>query len=101
MPATLTEEEFSKHQGTKFHAKLDSLETDLDLVEVKGYSSATDRRDDMERFSVFFNGPRDSFLPQATYQMRHEEMGEFDLFLFPLGEDDQGFRYEAVFNYFK
>jgi len=28
-------------------------------------------------------------------------MGEFDLFLVPIGEDDQGFRYEAVFNYFK
>ena len=33
MTANLTEEEFSKHQGTKFHTRLDARETDLDLKE--------------------------------------------------------------------
>ena len=101
MPANLTEEEFSKHRGTKFHARLDAYETDLDLTEVRGYSAGPSEQGGMERFSVFFSGPRDPFLPQGTYQMSHERMGEFELFLVPVASDDQGFRYEAVFNYFK
>ena len=28
-------------------------------------------------------------------------MGAFELFLVPVGNDENGFRYEAVFNYFK
>jgi hypothetical protein len=30
--------------------------------------------------------------------MEHDEMGQFDLFLVPIRQDDQGFYYEAVFN---
>jgi len=101
MTANLTEEEFSKHQGTKFHTRLDARETDLDLKEVKRYPAATTEQSGMERFSVFFTGPRDPFLPQGSYQMSHESMGRFELFLVPVAGDEQGFRYEAVFNYFK
>jgi len=101
MPAPLTEEEFSKHQGTKFHARLDAYETDLDLTEVKGYSAGASEQSGMERFSVFFSGPGEPFLPQGIYQMSHERMGEFELFLVPIAGDEKEFRYEAVFNYFK
>jgi hypothetical protein len=33
--------------------------------------------------------------------MRHEIIGEFDIFLVPISGDEKGFRYEAVFNYYK
>ena len=101
MPVSLTEREFSQHVGTKFHLKADEREIELELIEVKGYVSQEIEQGGMERFSVFFSGPRDPFLPQGTYQMSHERMGEFELFLVPVASDDQGFRYEAVFNYFK
>ena len=101
MPATLTEEEFSKHRGTKFRVKLDAQEIELDLAEVKGYPADTNEQGGMERFSVFFTGPRDAFLPQNLYPLEHEHMGEFELFLVPISANNQGFRYEAVFNYFK
>ena len=40
MPAVLTEEEFSRHVNTKFHARLDAeAEVDLELAEVKGYQN--------------------------------------------------------------
>jgi hypothetical protein len=54
----------------------------------------------MERFSLYFVGP-ESYLEQKIYSVEHEQMGVFDLFLVPVGHDQNGFRYEAVFNYFR
>lgn len=55
----------------------------------------------MERFSLYFAGPREPYLPQQVYRMEHELMGAFDIFLVPVSQNDNGFRYEAVFNYYK
>ena len=98
---TLTEEEFSKHVGTTFFAKVGEQEINLTLAEVKPYMPEPTEEKKMERFSAFFDGPADSFLPQQSFQMRHESMGEFDIFLVPINRDEKGFRYEAVFNFFK
>lgn len=43
-------------------------------------------------------GPAEPLLPQQTYRMEHEEMGELTLLLVPVGRDETGFTYEAVFN---
>jgi len=55
----------------------------------------------MERFSVFFKGSLEFLLPQATYRLAHPQMGEFDLFLVAVGQEADGYRYEAVYNYYK
>jgi hypothetical protein len=55
----------------------------------------------MERFSVFFAGSGDFYLPQRVYTLEHDSMGAFELFLVPVARDEKSFRYEAVFNYFK
>jgi hypothetical protein len=99
--AILTEEEFSKHVGTTFRAKVDERQVDLTLAEVKGYMPQPTEEKRMERFSLFFDGPSDSFLPQHSFRMGHETMGDFDIFLVPISGDEKRFRYEAVFNYFK
>ena len=100
MATELTEEEFSKHVNTKFRiAGEQPLE--LELTEVKGYLGKEHEQTGMERFSAFFSGPADRYLEQKTYSVEHEQMGAFDLFLVPLSRDEHGFRYEAVFNYFK
>lgn len=101
MPTSLTEEEFSRHVNTRFRARVDAeREIELDLIEVKGYSSKPDEQGGMERFSVFFHGPVE-LLPQRAYSLQHDGMGTFEIFLVPVGRDESGFRYEAVFNYFK
>lgn len=99
--AILTEGEFSKHVGTKFYAKLGESEVNLILAEVKSYDQEPDLKAKMERFSLFFDGPPDSFLPQGIFQMRHDNMGDFEVFLVPISGDQNGFRYEAVFNLYK
>ena len=101
MAASLTEEEFSKYVGGNFRLKLDQQEIELKLAEVKAYPFGPNEQSGMERFSVFFSGPLDILLAQNIYQLQHETMGEFEIFLVPIARNENGFRYEAVFNYFK
>lgn len=101
MAVSLTEEEFSRHVNTKFRVRLETPEpVELELVEVKGRASGPHEQQGMERFSVFFRGPADPRLNQHTFPLAHERMGEFEIFLVPVGRDERGFLYEAVFNYF-
>lgn len=102
MSAILSEKEFSQHLNTNFRVNVDAPKpVELKLIEVKGYESKFNEQSGLERFSVFFSGPADSFLPQNTYAFTHEKMGQFDIFLVPIGRDEPGYRYEAVFNYKK
>lgn len=50
-------------------------------------------------FSITLRGPDESFLPQGMYTLSHQQSGESDIFLVPVGRDIEGFIYEAVFNY--
>ncbi len=102
MSAILTEKQFSQHLNTKFRVNVDAPKpVELELVEVKGYESKLNEQGGLERFSVFFSGPANFLLPQYTYTLTHEKMGEFEIFLVPVGRGEAGFRYEAVFNYQK
>jgi hypothetical protein len=49
-------------------------------------------------FSLIFVGPGDMILPQRLYQLTHEEMGEVTIFLVPIGKEDRGVLYQAIFN---
>ena len=48
-------------------------------------------------FSLEFTDPDPEHVPQQTVEVRHEELGEFPLFVVPLGPSENGMRYEAVF----
>lgn len=99
--ANLTHDEFSKHVDSEFQIPLADGDFILTLTEVKAYMPGDNEESGMERFSIFFDGPADLLLPQNTYLMRHEQMGEFELFLGAISRDAKGIRYEAVFNYYK
>ena len=101
MAVALTEKEFFRHLNTRFQLKLDDQKIELELVEVKGYLPQANEQSGMERFSVFFDGPGNARLPQRLYSLEHERMGDFEIFLVPITGNEQSFRYEAVFNYFK
>ncbi|MBE7559189.1 hypothetical protein HS125_09695 [bacterium] len=49
-------------------------------------------------FSLIFRGPLEHPLPQKTHPFSHPALGAFDLFIVPVGRDEAGFLYEAVFN---
>jgi hypothetical protein len=48
-------------------------------------------------FSLRFHGPLSPTLAHVTHRVAHAEMGEFDVFLGPVGSDADGITYEAVF----
>ena len=101
MEAVLSEAEFSKHVNQIFTVHLDEENrVDLELVEVKPYKSNSGDVEGMERFSVYFEGPK-PLLPQRTYSLSNEGMGTMELFIVPIGAEGDGFRYEAVFNLYK
>ena len=49
-------------------------------------------------FSLLFRAPRGTQIPQRIYELHHAALGTFGIFLVPIGPDQTGPRYEAVFN---
>lgn len=70
---------------------------DLELVQVTNLME-TPRQ---IGFSVIFLGPADRMMPQHIYRLQHPQLGEMDLFLVPVGKQQSGYEYEAVFNHLK
>jgi hypothetical protein len=97
-----TEAEYRQHLNTPFRVQVDAPKPiELMLVDVVSRPSDPTEEQGMERFSAFFSGSREFLLPQNTYRLAHPEMGEFDVFLVAVAEEPGGYRYEAVYNYYK
>ncbi|HXR99930.1 MAG TPA: hypothetical protein VN724_05155 [Pyrinomonadaceae bacterium] len=97
-----TEAEYSRNLNTKFRLLVDAPQPiDLTLVEVTPRKVDSTEEQGMERFSAVFMGPREILLPQQIYRVSHPDMGEFDIFLVALGQEPEGFKYEAVYNYYR
>ena len=96
MTENITKEMFAESLKTKFKLRLpESSDTiELELMQLtEGVSNPK-----YEQFALIFQGPQNIYLPQAIYQLEHEKLGEMDLFIVPVGRDEHGFQYEAVFN---
>jgi hypothetical protein len=95
MEASLTHEVFSQHVNSKFHVQInEDIAVELDLIsisELKVYPK-------QQEFSLVFRGPLNIFLGQGVHYFKHDQMGEFELFIVPIRQDQQGFYYEAIFN---
>jgi hypothetical protein len=48
-------------------------------------------------FSLVFHGPAEPALAQGTYPFEHPGIGAMDIFIVPLGRDEHGSVYEALF----
>lgn len=95
----LTHESFTPHVNDTFDLKRDDGEDlGLELVEATPMGSPP-KGDRRHSFSVLFHCPEEQPLPQQTYAVEHGEMGELELFLVPVGPDEEkkGMLYEAVF----
>ncbi len=87
-------EDFEKLVNAKF--KVAGLDEDFELE----FYELTERKltDRQEIFSLFLRGPSDRFLPQMSYSLTNEQSEIKDLFLVPVGKDEKGISYQAVFN---
>lgn len=49
-------------------------------------------------FSLLLRGNNDNILEQKIYHLKNEKVGEGELFIVPVGQDEDGIIYESVFN---
>jgi hypothetical protein len=93
--AALTAADFAAVLGSDFEILAgESAPVRLRLREVVELGERPGHR---RAFSLRFLGPRAPTLAHVTHRIAHAEMGEFDLFLGPVGSDADGITYEAVF----
>ena len=96
---SVTAQTFLPHRDSEFRiVRQDGAAVTLRLrdVDAHGLQAHAPRT---EPFSLVFVGPPEPGLRQGIYQLRHDALGDVELFLVPIGYDvDGGRRYEAVFN---
>jgi len=93
MTDVFTIDTFSGHVGSKFLMSYgDSQTAEVELLSVTDLGSSPRQM----QFSLIFVGPGP--VAQGTYRLGHDALGALDLFLVPIGKDESGVRYEAVFN---
>jgi hypothetical protein len=85
-------EDYAEVLNTKF--KLTEVSVELELIEVSQRKTTPQQ----EIFSLIFTGAKDDFLEQKIYRMHHEKLGNGELFLVPIAEVADGYKYEAGFN---
>jgi hypothetical protein len=85
-------EHFQDLIGQNFAIK--NSEVVLSLLEAK----AQNTRPDAPRvaFSLLFACPVPA--PQGTYAIQHETLGQLEIFLVPIKQDDAGVQLEAIFS---
>jgi hypothetical protein len=98
MIENLNSKNFREHLNSEFKVQApDGQALSLRLTEV----TERDTNPRAEQFSIFFLGPRTPLLEQRIYHLKHEKLGEFDLFVVPVGMEADGVLYECVFNRFR
>src|SRR5262245_19790788 len=95
----LVKDDFDPYVGDEFELALDGDATlSLELVSSDSLSSATVERSARAPFALVFRSPGERrYAQQQIYTVRHAELGAMEIFLVPIGPDEGGMRYEAVF----
>jgi hypothetical protein len=98
---TLTVETFQPRVGERFRIR-PSPDADItaELIEARPLGAAGRAAGTPPRrvpFSLSFRTPRTPLLPQRIYEVVHDELGSYEIFLVPIGPDAEGMVYEAIF----
>jgi uncharacterized protein DUF6916 len=95
--ATVTHEQFSSCLNQPFLVRLGASTVETELVRVAALGAVAPAR--RQPFSLIFRGPMAPVLPQQRiYMLENRTLGTLEVFLVPIGSDQQGMQYEAVFS---
>ena len=83
------------NQTCQVHLGSNSLE--MQLVECRKLSIPGRSDGSREPFALLFRGPKTPVLPQRMYRFDFEQLGAVEIFIVPIGPDDFGMQYEAIF----
>jgi hypothetical protein len=101
MTQQLTQTDFASCVSDRFLVRADAGPAiELELIEATRLECRAPPGQPLRRepFSLVFRGPVSPWLLQAIYPVEHARLGQLELFLVPIGPDQHGMRYEAVFN---
>lgn len=98
----LTIDKFRPLVGTRFRIRPRPERTiDAELLDARALGGAARSRAGESRrrapFSLAFRTTLSAALPQCIYRVEHDELGVYDIFLVPIGPDEVGMVYEAIF----
>ena len=100
---TLTVHVFQPRVGETFRVRVrPDNELEAELIEARALgggparaaAGASSRR---VPFSLSFRTSLTTPLPQSIYEVAHDELGSYEIFLVPVGPDGKGMVYEAIF----
>ena len=100
---TLTVDVFQPRVGETFRIRpRPEHELEAELIEARALgggpsrapSEASRRR---TPFSLSFRTSLTAPLPQSIYEVAHDELGSYQIFLVPVGPDGKGMVYQAIF----
>lgn len=92
----LTLETFAPAVGQTFTVG-DPAGTTVELLLIEATAGDSGPNAVRPPFSLLFHGPAEPFLPQASYRFEHPSLGVMGIFVVPLGHDEHGTTYEAIF----
>lgn len=98
MLETLTSDHFAPYLDETFFVHADTAAPiALQLTQITPLGAAAILEAERCAFSLIFRGPRETVLPQRIYRLAHDRLGELDIFLVPIGANQEGIQYEALF----
>lgn len=92
-------EDFKDFVGTVFtvsEAEFPRIPLTLETAELQ--PARYSRPGTRPSFSLIFLCADQRVLPQKIFQMEHDDMGAVSIFLVPIGKDQRGILYQALFN---
>ena len=76
----------------------DTESLELELTQVKPIGTLGTEAETRQSFSLLFRGPIEPMLPQQLYELKNATLGKHQIFLVPIGPDENGMLYDATFN---
>jgi len=97
MLAGLTHQDFAKCVHQKCQVRHGSSSLEMELIECRKLGAPGRKEAQREPFALLFRGPHTPILPQRMYPIDFQELGTLEIFIVPIGPDDSGMQYEAIF----
>jgi len=96
MTESISHENFSGHLNALFRIDVAETSQELELVEVEvGDSVDPSLR---EPFTLIFQGPKDSILPEGIHNLSNDDAGSFELYIIPIVSHGDRQSYQVIFN---
>jgi hypothetical protein len=98
MLETFTIETFQARLGELFNVVIhEKLQMQAKLTSVYPWGDEDAKNRPRQPFSILLHAAPEAVFPQRIYRLENENMEPFEAFLSPIGPDEYGMRYEAVF----